>query len=119
MSSSSGDNHNSAERHAVLKQELERYVASLKEHIDPERIILFGSLADTTLHEWSDIDLVIVQESNQRFLDRVKTILQLLQPRVGVDIFVYTPDEFARLARESAFVRDEIIGKGKVLYERA
>ncbi len=107
-----------AERQMMLEQELERYIDLLKEHIQPERIILFGSLVDHTLHDWSDIDLVIVCESNQRFLDRIKTILQLLQPRVGVDILVYTPAEFALLSRERAFVRDEILGKGRVLYER-
>ncbi|RME47878.1 MAG: nucleotidyltransferase domain-containing protein, partial [Caldilineae bacterium] len=52
------------------------------------------------------------------FLERTKEVMQLLQPRVGVDILVYTPAEFERLARERAFVRDEIVGKGKVLYER-
>jgi len=118
MSASAGDNHNHTGRRALLEQELERYVALLKEHIHPERIILFGSLADNTLHDWSDIDLVVVCPSDQRFLDRVKTILRLLQPRVGIDMLVYTPAEFARLAQERAFVRDEILGKGKVLYER-
>lgn len=119
MSESTVRTLNCTERRTVLEQELERYVALLKEYIHPERIILFGSLADDTLHDWSDIDLVVVYPSDQRFLDRVKAILQLLQPRVGIDILVYTPAEFARLARERAFVRDEILGKGKVLYERA
>ncbi|NCC33699.1 MAG: nucleotidyltransferase domain-containing protein [Chloroflexia bacterium] len=119
MRTSPADTHTRTERRAVLEQELERYVALLKEHIHPERIILFGSLVEPTLHDWSDIDLVVVYESDQRFLDRVKTILQLLKPRVGIDLLAYTPAEFARLARERAFVRDEILGKGEVLYERA
>jgi hypothetical protein len=36
-----------------------------------------------------------------------------------VDVLVYTPDEFERLSRERAFVREEIVGKGKVICERA
>jgi predicted nucleotidyltransferase len=68
--------------------------------------------------EWSDIDLVVVKETDRRFLDRTKNVLQLLQPRVGVDVLVYTPQEFERLARERNFVRTEIRGKGRVLYER-
>jgi hypothetical protein len=36
--------------------------------------------------EWSDLDLVIVKETKQRFLDRTKEVMQLLRPRVGVDI---------------------------------
>ncbi len=111
-------NQQRTERQAILEREIERYVALLKQHLHPERIILFGSLAGDTPHDWSDIDLVVVCESDQRFLDRVKAVMRLLQPRVGVDILVYTPAEFARLARERAFVRDEILRKGKVLYER-
>jgi len=60
---------------------------------------------------------VIVQESDKRFLDRIREIIELLRPRVGVDILVYTPTEFAQLGAQRPFVRDEILGKGRVLYE--
>ena len=80
--------------------------------------MLFGSLATGDTDTWSDIDLVIVKETDKRFLDRIKEMMQLLQPQVGVDVLVYTPAEFARLSQERAFVRDEIVGRGKVLYER-
>jgi hypothetical protein len=35
-----------------------------------------------------------------------------------VDILVYTPEEFAQLSQERTFVRQEILAKGKVIYER-
>lgn len=54
-----------------------------------------------------------------RFLDRIREVLQLLNPRVGADILVYTPDEFEQMTRERPFMRYEILEKGKVLYERA
>jgi len=44
--------------------------------------------------------------------------MQLLKPRVGIDILVYTPDEFAQMSQERLFVRQEIAAKGRVLYER-
>lgn len=71
-----------------------------------------------TTHEWSDLDLVIIKETTQRFLDRTKEVIQLLQPRVGIDILVYTPVEFEKLCQERAFVQEEILGKGKILYEQ-
>ncbi|MFV9503603.1 MAG: nucleotidyltransferase domain-containing protein [Oscillochloridaceae bacterium umkhey_bin13] len=103
-------------RHIMLEQEVERYVALLEKHIKPKCIILFGSLAENALHDWSDVDLVVIQESDQRFLDRVKAIIKILQPKVGLDLLVYTPTEFAKLAQERPFVRDEIMTKGKILY---
>ena len=107
-----------AGRRRLLEAELQRYLALLRDHYRPERVLLFGSLAVGDTGEWSDIDLVIIKETNQRFLDRIKEVMQLLRPRVGVDILVYTPAEFARLSQERAFVRDEIMGKGRVVYER-
>jgi len=83
----------------------------------PQKVLLFGSLASGETGEWSDLDLVIVRETEKRFLDRTKEVMQLLRPRIGVDILVYTPAEYERLTRERPFVRDEIVGKGKVLYE--
>jgi len=108
----------SAQRRALLAAELARYVKILLESYHPERILLFGSLATEQVGEWSDIDLVIIKESNLKFLDRIREVMRLLNPRVGVDILVYTPEEFAQLSQERPFVRQEILAKGKVIYER-
>lgn len=105
-------------RRSLLESELRRYLRLLCSQYQPERIILFGSFATGEATEWSDIDLVIVKETERRFLERTKEVLLLLRPRVGVDILVYTPREFERLSCERPFVRTEIQEKGKVLYER-
>lgn len=105
-------------RRALLEAELDRWVKLLVQHANPQRILLFGSLASGKVEEWSDIDLVIVQETPLRFLDRIREVLQLLNPRVGADILVYTPDEFEQMTRERPFMRHEVLAKGKVLYER-
>jgi predicted nucleotidyltransferase len=106
------------ERRALLEAELERFVVVLIEHYRPQKILLFGSVATGETTEWSDVDLVVIKDTEKSFLDRTKEVIQLIQPCIGVDILVYTPEEFARLFQERRFIRDEIIGKGKVLYER-
>lgn len=40
----------SAERKGHLKREVARYVRLLTEHGDPERVIVFGSLATDNVH---------------------------------------------------------------------
>jgi len=106
-------------RKALLEQELSRFVALLIEHFSPEKIILFGSLATGEIEEWSDLDLVVIQHTDLPFLERSKAALRLLRPRVGVDVLVYTPQEFEQLCRERRFFREEILRKGKVIYERS
>lgn len=105
-------------RRRMLQSELDRWLPLLIEHLKPEQILLFGSLVDEHLDEWSDIDLVIVQQTKLPFYQRIKQVLKLIRPMVGVDLLIYTPEEFSRLSRERRFFRDEILDKGTVLYAR-
>ena len=105
-------------RRDLLETELQRYLKILQERYDPDKVLLFGSLAAGNIREWSDLDLVIVKQTNLRFLDRIKEVIQSLDPQVGVDILVYTPEEFDTLLRDREFVQREIGEKGYVLYER-
>jgi predicted nucleotidyltransferase len=105
-------------RRQLLERELDRWLPMLIAHERPDKIILFGSYGAGEVDEWSDLDLVLVKETSASFLDRTRQVLDLLQPRVGLDVLVYTPQEFEHLSRERAFVRREIVDRGKVLYER-
>jgi predicted nucleotidyltransferase len=106
------------ERKKVLEKEVERIVSIIKEEYSPERIILFGSLANGKVHEWSDIDLLIVKETDKRPVDRTIEICKLIHPKVGIDLFVYTPNEYEALVREKFFFLVSILREGKVLYEK-
>jgi len=101
-----------------LRQELARYVELLQEQYRPERIILFGSLSKNKTGAWSDIDLVIIKDTEKPFLDRIREIFMLLRPKVGVDFLVYTPSEFEDLCKTRLFFKEEILAKGEVIYER-
>ncbi len=106
------------ERHTLLKNELARYIQLLREHKNLERILVFGSLAAGNVHPWSDIDLVIIQETDLPFWHRLRAIRKLIQPKVGTDILVYTPEEWEEMKGKRPFFRHEILAKSKVVYER-
>jgi len=108
----------SAERKKLLVQEMNRCVRLLREHGSPEKVILFGTLAKGLVHEWSDIDLVVVEQTHLPFFQRLKKVRKLLQPRVGMDIMVYTPEEFDQLCADRPFFKEEIVSKGEIVYER-
>jgi len=85
----------------------------------PEKLILFGSVAQGDIHEWSDLDLVVIKKTEQPLLERIEEVLRLIRPKVGLDVLVYTPEEVEDLVDERrVFVLDEIIYKGAVAYER-
>ncbi len=105
--------------HSRLESELTRFVEYIVDNCSPQKIILFGSFAEGTSRLWSDIDLVVIRETDERFLDRSKELLSSLMPKVGLDILVYTPAEFEQLCQERKFFREIIVGQGKVLYEQS
>jgi len=111
------------DREVVLRRELKRIKKVLVDEYRPERIILFGSLAEEMsdnvdrIHQWSDIDLAIIKETPRGFTDRIGDVLRLVEPRVGLNVLVYTPEEFERAERGAGFfIRDEIVRRGVVLF---
>lgn len=96
---------------------LDELVRQLRRY-DPDRIVLFGSAARADMHEGSDLDLLIVKETDRRFVDRIGDVLALLDLPVGVDPLVYTPDELQEMLRESNDFLATALAEGKVLHER-
>jgi len=81
-----------------------------------KKAVLFGSLARGDVTEWSDVDLILVKETSLRFVDRIEEALTVLQPRVGLDVLVYTSEEFEQLLETSAFIQ-RVVREGRVIYE--
>ncbi len=102
-------------------QEIDRIVLCLKEAYDPERIILFGSCAHGKVREDSDIDMLIVKDTDRHPLDRIREVYRLVYSPdryLAFEPLVYTPQELARRIEMGDFFVEEILSEGKVLYER-
>lgn len=112
------------DRLELLEAELEKFVKVASEEFGAERIIVFGSLVRAmeegaeALGEWSDLDLVVVAETKQPFYRRTRDLLLRVRPRVGADIFVYTPSEWKQMKSDRPFVKNEMLEKGRVVYAR-
>jgi len=106
------------EREKLLNNELRRIVEVIKRQYDPEKIILFGSMAGRKLHEWSDIDLLIIKKTSKRFIERALEVGRLVQPRVGIDLFIYTPEEYEFLLKERSSFLLSVLKTGETVYEK-
>jgi predicted nucleotidyltransferase len=98
-----------------LKQEFKRVLSELIK-LDTLKIIQFGSSVRDELSLTSDIDLVVIIETNQNFIERSADIYKKVKPK-EIDLFIYTPDEFERMKGENLFIQ-HILKEGKVVYER-
>ncbi len=106
------------ERERSLRDELKRIVGVIREEYAPEKIVLFGSLATDHIHEWSDIDLLIVKRTEKRPIERTMELAGIIKPRIGIDLFIYTPEEYDLLLKERySFILD-VLRTGKTVYEK-
>jgi len=99
----------------ILNRELNRILPKIN-RTNIQKIILFGSLAKGKATLTSDIDLIIVKNTKERFLKRLDTIYKEIEPNIAVDILVYTPEEIADMSQWNSFIRNAI-KKGRILYE--
>lgn len=106
-----------AEHALLLASELARIVENIRTRYEPTCIILFGSLARGQAREGSDIDLCVIKETDHPFLERLHEARVAADAHEAVDILVYTPNEWRQMVREgNYFIREEILGRGRVLY---
>jgi len=98
-----------------LKQELSRILTELIK-LDAIKIIQFGSSVREELSLTSDIDLIVIIESTEKFIERSAEIYKKVKPK-DIDLFIYTPIEFEHMTRENLFIQ-HILKEGKVIYER-
>lgn len=102
-------------RRARLEAELRRILAELP-RLGVTKAILFGSLASGNVGETSDLDLILIAPSGESFTRRLDRFYRALTPSVGLDLFVYTPEEFSAMAEANPFVRSALM-RGRVVYE--
>jgi predicted nucleotidyltransferase len=87
--------------------------------LDPERIFVIGSWARGEADELSDLDLVVIQQTTQPFLERLRAVANLLPVDVGaVDVLVYTPEEFAAMRRDENAFAQTVCEEGVLVYAR-
>jgi predicted nucleotidyltransferase len=81
-----------------------------------EKVILFGSYGAGRRDLFTDLDLLVVMDTEKDFLQRTVDLYRQIQTDVDVDLLVYTPKEFESQAL-SGFVR-HALATGQVLYEK-
>lgn len=110
---------NSAKLQKAYQTELQKVVDSIVHGYEPEKIIQFGSRATGNIREDSDIDLLVIKETNEPYWERNKRVTLMYRGWHPTDIFVLTPQELNQAIRDNRFmVTEEILPQGKVIYEK-
>jgi uncharacterized protein len=104
----------------IDKSKIDDIVFRIVNNFNPEQIILFGSYAKGTPNNDSDLDLLIIKETDlPRYKRGLDIRLSLIGTKVPMDILVYTKSEFENEKKEKYSFLNSAIKNSLVLYERA
>jgi predicted nucleotidyltransferase len=110
---------------------LKDYIPEIKENlikIDPFKIILFGSTTSEKYHRDSDIDLLVILDSEKissNYHEKmgnkllVRNSIYEISKQIPIDLLVYTKKEFEIIEENPNSFFKEISTNGKVIYEKA
>lgn len=103
-----------------VSKTLPQAVKKIAETLKPEKIILFGSYTYGNPTPDSDVDLLVIMETDAKQTERYLAVSGVLIPHeFPVDIIVKTPAEIKQALsnKRNFFIRD-IVKRGKTLYAR-
>lgn len=105
--------------HPLTNDLLHSVIDAILKAGSPQKIVLFGSHARGNARADSDLDLLIIEESD---LPRYQRSARYLRALIGLypekDIIVWTPDEIREWGNvPNAFI-NTVLKEGKAIYER-
>ena len=84
---------------------------------NPLQVILFGSAARGDADEFSDLDFVVIKETDKPLLGRMKEVALLCKAPGPIDFFVYTPQEWRQMQEQDSPFVERVLQEGRVVHE--
>ena len=100
---------------ATVQREIQSITNQIIKKYKPTKVILFGSYARGNANKDSDVDLVLIKNTNDNFQTRLKKVRLLISTTTPVDVFVFTPKEFKEGTKTNPLL-SEIERTGKTIY---
>jgi predicted nucleotidyltransferase len=97
---------------------VKRFINLIIKKFNLKKIIIFGSFARGDYHKGSDLDLIIVGEFKERFIDRIGKVIELNDSDLEIEAMVYTEEEFQKMIKERRPFIEQALEEGIVVYEK-
>jgi predicted nucleotidyltransferase len=104
---------------AEVEEKIQEMVRRIVEGFDPDKIILFGSRARGDAGPDSDVDLLVIMNTESKPRSEIAIRVALDAMGIPKDVIVITPDEFERRKTIVGTVAYPAHHEGRILYERS
>ncbi len=104
------------ERKELLQSSLESMLPQL-ESIGAVKVVVFGSLANGTVHSRSDLDILVVMPEGRSGREWSRLIHSEIDRGVASDILVFNTVELAEEVEANAFLR-QVMENGRSVFEK-
>ena len=98
----------------LTPENIQKVVQQIADEFHPDKIILFGSCAWGEPGPDSDVDLLVVKETNNTRELAMQIDGSIFPRPFPIDLIVYRPDQLKKTSGD--YMIKEILKKGKVLY---
>jgi len=103
----------------IHESQIQQVAVQLATAAQASQVILFGSYARGEATERSDVDLMVVAETDLPRHKRAVGLYKQFRPYpFGMDIVVYTPQEVEEGKKSALTFVSTVLREGKTLYER-
>ncbi|HEX15813.1 MAG TPA: nucleotidyltransferase domain-containing protein [Deltaproteobacteria bacterium] len=99
-----------------LKRAVERLREELSSMPEVERVVLFGSYARGRRDLLTDLDVLVVMDTELAPLERLRWLYRRLSLPVDLDLICLTPREFEE--RKATPFFKKVLREGEVIYEK-
>lgn len=100
----------------IVREKIKKVSANIAKEFSPQKIILFGSYAWGKPSRDSDVDFLIIKDTNNSRQLARKIDGSIFPRPFPMDIIVFTPTQLKRQATD--FFIQKILTNGQVLYEK-
>jgi len=103
----------------ITEKKIAEIISRIVIGYQPDKIILFGSYAHGRPNNDSDLDLLIIKQTEQNPVERDKSVMKLLRGiKTSIDVMVYTREEFNKFKNVISSFEYQIAKNGKELWSK-
>ena len=103
----------------LTPNEIDNLVQRIVGRIQPQKVMIFGSYAKRTATIKSDLDLLVIKETELPMANRADELKPMLSHAlIPVDVHIYTPEEVEEYGKEQYSFVNSILKSAKTVFEK-